>query len=428
MSTPTSATPTPGKVRALGVLAYGSLIDDPGEELREVIVETIRDVETPFSVEYARSSRSRGGAPTLVPVSSGGARVAAAIHVLSPQASIDRAKDLVWRRETQKFGKDDHYRESERPSKKRVFVDVLRDYAGLEAVLFTRIAPNIEPLTATELARLAILSAHDIQVGPGRDGLSYLLNAMGHGIHTPLTDAYVAEILRQTGSFDLQAALESVRPTIVPMTKEERARIVNVFCEDCIWVHAMRDHFKALFESGDKRKSLLQECAKTFFGDLSLVLQEYLLLQIAKILDPHSSGAGKTNLTANYLLSLNWDSGTKAALEVEAVALNAFREKIAAARNKLLSHTDVQARVEGAELGEFLPEEEEQFWAALQRFVDAAHEDAIGGPCPIDSAAPEGDASSLIQVLVDAVDYADMVESNTALLVERSSKRRYDGA
>lgn len=57
----------------IAILAYGSLIEDPGKELQPLISERIEDVETPFSIEFARSSRSRDGGPTLVPVEVGGA-------------------------------------------------------------------------------------------------------------------------------------------------------------------------------------------------------------------------------------------------------------------------------------------------------------------------------------------------------------------
>ena len=55
----------------VGILAYGSLISDPGREIEEAIIGVIDGVATPFNVEFARSSKKRGGAPTLVPVDDG---------------------------------------------------------------------------------------------------------------------------------------------------------------------------------------------------------------------------------------------------------------------------------------------------------------------------------------------------------------------
>ena len=51
---------------AVGILAYGSLIADPGVEIGPLIVRRI-DTLTPFPVEYARFSATRGGRPTAVP-------------------------------------------------------------------------------------------------------------------------------------------------------------------------------------------------------------------------------------------------------------------------------------------------------------------------------------------------------------------------
>jgi hypothetical protein len=56
------------KSESMGVLAFGSLLNDPGCELLGAEVQRI-SVRTPFPVEFARYSRSRRGAPTLVPVS-----------------------------------------------------------------------------------------------------------------------------------------------------------------------------------------------------------------------------------------------------------------------------------------------------------------------------------------------------------------------
>jgi hypothetical protein len=52
---------------SLGILAFGSLIDNPGAEIEAALVGRKLNIRTPFGVEFARSSIKRGGAPTLVP-------------------------------------------------------------------------------------------------------------------------------------------------------------------------------------------------------------------------------------------------------------------------------------------------------------------------------------------------------------------------
>src|SRR4051812_34441538 len=83
----------------IGILAFGSLIDRPGDEIArvEVKAERKRGVRTPFKVEFARSSVRRGGAPSLVPYADG-ACVSAEIIII--EATEEGAKDMLWRRET----------------------------------------------------------------------------------------------------------------------------------------------------------------------------------------------------------------------------------------------------------------------------------------------------------------------------------------
>jgi hypothetical protein len=81
----------------IGILAFGSLIGKPGDEIAalEVVGERRRGVQTPFRIEFARSSTKRGGAPTLVPYPDGAAVQAEIIVV---EATEQLAKDALWRR------------------------------------------------------------------------------------------------------------------------------------------------------------------------------------------------------------------------------------------------------------------------------------------------------------------------------------------
>lgn len=198
-------------VLKVGVLAYGSLIDDPGPEIGPCIVSTLKNIETPFTVEYARSSQSRGGGPSLIPVDAGGAKVLAVIHVLKNGISVEQAKDWVWRREVRKYGLEARYVPKPKPGNNSVVVDTLSNFCGVQTVLYTRIGVNIWPLNANELARLAVESAKKKTVKAGKDGISYLLNARKQGIITPFTEAYERAVLRLTGSPDLSSALKRAR-------------------------------------------------------------------------------------------------------------------------------------------------------------------------------------------------------------------------
>ncbi len=93
----------------LGILAYGSLIGEPGAEIGPVIARHIHNVQTPFRVEFAGKSRTRDCAPTLVPVGQGGAQVVAEILVLEDGVSVVSAVNMLWRRETRETDTSKEY-------------------------------------------------------------------------------------------------------------------------------------------------------------------------------------------------------------------------------------------------------------------------------------------------------------------------------
>jgi cation transport regulator ChaC len=186
----------------IAILAYGSLIDDPGSEF--VITDRL-SVTTPFPVEYARSSRKRKGGPTLIPVDDG-LRVSARLLVLAPGTTVTQAKDMLWRRET--GNETGTYRPTEPPTPNTVLIDELPDFPDYSTVLSTRIGPNITPLTSDRLAELAIRSANDRSIARSENGISYLQRAKDAGVVTRLTNDYEAAILRQTGASSLEHALQ----------------------------------------------------------------------------------------------------------------------------------------------------------------------------------------------------------------------------
>jgi len=189
----------------IAILAYGSLIDDPGPEF---IITDRLSATTPFPVEYARSSSKRRGGPTLVPVDEG-LTVSARLLVLTPSTTITEAKNMLWRRET--GNKSGIYNPPNPPTQNTVVIEVLSEFSGVATVLFTRIATNVTPLTPDRLAKLAIQSAQDRKpprLARTENGISYLQRAKNAGVITRLTDDYEAAILRQTGGTSLEHAIQ----------------------------------------------------------------------------------------------------------------------------------------------------------------------------------------------------------------------------
>jgi hypothetical protein len=175
----------------VGILAYGSLIDDPGNELSPLIIGRIH-TKTPFPVEYARISRSRDNAPTLIPYKDG-ISVDAEILILNSDISIQAASDILYRRETRKV--NNSYNRPNTINENSVLIEALSEFEKVGTVLYTKIGSNIVDLTPRNLALYAIESAKKNAGLNKKDGISYLKAAINNGIITKLTAEYESNIL-----------------------------------------------------------------------------------------------------------------------------------------------------------------------------------------------------------------------------------------
>lgn len=198
--------------RSVGILAYGSLIDEPGIELEPLITQRIA-CQTPFSVEYARISKTRDFAPTLIPVKDEGSTVNAVILVLEPSLSLDDAKSMLWRRETRKT--ESSYKHKSNPGIDDVQIQTIKNFHGIEEVIYTSIGSNLALNSPGILAKLAIESILNNAGEKKIDGVRYLQSAKKNGIITPKTGDYEKCILEETQTETLDDAiqkLDSERP------------------------------------------------------------------------------------------------------------------------------------------------------------------------------------------------------------------------
>ncbi|ULA70103.1 MAG: hypothetical protein LZF62_480304 [Nitrospira sp.] len=192
---------------SIGILAYGSLIADPGDEIGPKIVMRIK-MQTPFPVEYGRMSQTRGGAPTLVPHPEG-TSVSGEILVLDDSVSTDEARNMLWRRERRRTGSGEQYVEGSSPNS--VLVRTFLAHPCVVTVHYTDFHQEgkLARPSAAELAKQAVRSVKKAE--RGKDGISYLMSAMASGIITPQTQSYFEEILRLTHTASLPEALNSVQ-------------------------------------------------------------------------------------------------------------------------------------------------------------------------------------------------------------------------
>jgi hypothetical protein len=165
----------------------------------------------------------------------------------------------------------------------------------------------------------------------------------------------------------------------------------------------------------------MKKTAWSFFLDLNTVLQEYLLLECAKIAD-HATTENHANITVDALVqNICWpndgailkkmtslpddDKDIMKALESEQKITQDFRKCIKRARNKLLAHLDRDAVLSGKPLGEFPEGKDRRFFEALQKICNITYEACFGRiygyMSPITFGG--GDVISLRKTLVCAV-------------------------
>lgn len=195
----------------IGILAFGSLIDNPGSEIQEL--ENCRiDCLTPFKVEFARISYSRNGAPTLLPIldNSKGKKTNAKIIVLKNNTEIDLAKSVLWRRECHKVGENRKFIASKKPTTKTVMIGEIDNFCDVKKVIYTYFLEQNEfkKLTPEQLADYAISSILSEAGIKKMDGVRYLNSALNHGIKTEYSEAYKQQILDKTGCHTLEDAIK----------------------------------------------------------------------------------------------------------------------------------------------------------------------------------------------------------------------------
>jgi hypothetical protein len=194
----------------IGIIAYGSVINEPGTELLELIKEKHIDILTPFNIEFARKSSKRANAPTLTVVKTGGSSVRGAIFILRDGLSQYKVADLLWRRETRKTETDEHYLAGGTVNSE-IKIDTISSYLGFDALLYAAPLQNIPIPSASLLADLAINSAYNQDIAEmHKDGISYLVDIISLKIVTPLMAQYEEEILKRTDSIDLVQAYEKI--------------------------------------------------------------------------------------------------------------------------------------------------------------------------------------------------------------------------
>jgi hypothetical protein len=206
----------------------------------------------------------------------------------------------------------------------------------------------------------------------------------------------------------------------ISYTDETAKEIVKRFCDHVHWLVSVRHIYHVLFE--DKQPScqaLMEKTASSFFVDLNRILQEYLLLECAKITDPATTGKYE-NFTVDCLVrGICWPDDAASLRQLtslpdddkdilkELKSLQAitegFRNYIECARNKLLAHLDRGTVLSGKPLGEFPEGKDKTFFDALQKMCNIVHEACFSTIYGDMITSGPGDVFNLIKTLRQAV-------------------------
>jgi hypothetical protein len=125
---------------------------------------------------------------------------------------------------------------------------------------------------------------------------------------------------------------------------------------------------------------VLKSTGESFFAYLNIILQNYVLLQCAKISDPKSM-SGKSNLTVDFIADcIDWSDETQTKLNTLREAIGGFRSKIIDARHKILGHIDVKTALSNNVLGTFNAGEDKTFMKNLEEICDVTFREAFSKP------------------------------------------------
>jgi hypothetical protein len=169
------------------------------------------------------------------------------------------------------------------------------------------------------------------------------------------------------------------------MTKSTHAlsaSVVREFCNLCNRAHELWINHLELFDNNPRNDELMKSIASPEWIRLSIISQEYSLLQVIKLHDKAVMN-GNITLGIDYILKYGgWSDSVRDDLEALEKKLDGFASKLRGVRNKVLSHYDLATILADAPLGGFADGADVKYFKDLQEFVNIVHGEVIGGPLP----------------------------------------------
>lgn len=175
--------------------------------------------------------------------------------------------------------------------------------------------------------------------------------------------------------------------------------VATKFCELCNWAYECWLTHKRLFDDNNRKEQPLGK-AGDFTARLSQITSEYVLLQICKLHDPAVDGNSR-NLTIDFMVRFGeWGSDTERIAAIVS-RLTVLFEKIRSARNKVLAHNDLETLKCNSVLGEFPQDLDNEYFSALQDFVNEVHQKWCNVPYALNDLAG-ADVDEFLEVLARA--------------------------
>jgi hypothetical protein len=154
--------------------------------------------------------------------------------------------------------------------------------------------------------------------------------------------------------------------------------VVRQFEQQCIWAHQAWQTRKYLFDNNSSLPVFQQPHYGHFFFRLSVIPQEYWMLQVAKLHDP-AGRPGQHNLSVDYMIECKgWDEATKARLIELRDKMLPFAAKMKTPRNKLLAHNNVATILSAVEYGDFDEGADVEYFKSLKSLMEIVVSAVLG--------------------------------------------------
>ena len=145
----------------------------------------------------------------------------------------------------------------------------------------------------------------------------------------------------------------------------------EAFCSQCNWAYEAWITHRCLFDDNRNPEDNIS-LAQDFTVRLSIITQEYALLQISKLHDPWKQGR-HVNLSIDYMVRFgDWGDNQERIKEISS-RLTQLHDFIRPARDKILSHNDLDTVKRSLTLGGFSEGVDEQYFDALQELANEVH-------------------------------------------------------